>query len=102
MSVLELIADVLSIITIALCLILKIPQIVNVLKLKSAVGINLYALLMELTRYVRCMFIVQSFPIYSCTHMTKIIIQLFGISILRAWFLLLQASIRAVDPSIFS
>jgi hypothetical protein len=50
MGALEFIADVLSIITISLCLILKIPQIVNLLKLKSTVGINLYALLLELTR----------------------------------------------------
>jgi hypothetical protein len=58
MSVLVLLADVLSIITILLCLILKIPQIINLMKLKSAVGINLYALLLELTRYLKCISIV--------------------------------------------
>ncbi|PSN34543.1 PQ-loop repeat-containing protein 3 [Blattella germanica] len=51
MGVLQLIADVLSIITISLCLILKIPQIINLVKVKSAVGINLWALLLELTSY---------------------------------------------------
>ncbi|KDR13938.1 hypothetical protein L798_12191 [Zootermopsis nevadensis] len=51
MGALEFIADFLSIITISLCLILKIPQIINLVKLKSTVGINLYALLLELTSY---------------------------------------------------
>jgi hypothetical protein len=54
MGVLEFISDVLSVITISLCFIQKIPQIVNLVKLKSAVGINLYALLLELTRYILC------------------------------------------------
>lgn len=58
MGVLELVGDVLSIITISLCLILKIPQIINLIKLKSAVGINLYALLLELSRYISWMTIV--------------------------------------------
>jgi PQ loop repeat. len=50
MGILQIIADILSIITISLCLILKIPQIINLVKVKSTVGINLYALLLELTR----------------------------------------------------
>jgi uncharacterized protein with PQ loop repeat len=58
MGVLDLIADVLSIITISLCLILKIPQIISLIKLKSAVGINLYALLLELTRYISWMTVI--------------------------------------------
>jgi uncharacterized protein with PQ loop repeat len=55
MGVVEFIADVLSVITILLCFILKIPQIVKLVQLKSAVGINLYALLLELTRYMMCL-----------------------------------------------
>lgn len=51
MGALEILADVLSIITISMCLILKIPQIINLVKVKSTVGINLYALLLELTSY---------------------------------------------------
>ncbi|XP_046996821.1 solute carrier family 66 member 3 [Schistocerca americana] len=51
MEILYVISDVLSIITITLCLVLKIPQILNLLKVKSAVGINLYGLLLELTSY---------------------------------------------------
>nr|CAD7394309.1 unnamed protein product [Timema cristinae] len=51
MAILLLIADILSVITILLCLVLKIPQILNVLKLKSAKGINVYGLILELTSY---------------------------------------------------
>lgn len=48
---LEHIANFLSIITISICFILKIPQIITILKLKSAKGINVVGLLMELARY---------------------------------------------------
>ncbi|XP_063239519.1 solute carrier family 66 member 3 [Bacillus rossius redtenbacheri] len=51
MGVLHIISDVLSVITIALCFILKIPQILNIIKLKSAKGISLKALLLELSSY---------------------------------------------------
>lgn len=44
------ISNFLSIITISICFILKIPQILTVLKVKSAKGINVIALLMELSR----------------------------------------------------
>lgn len=44
------IANTLSIITIAACFILKIPQILNLLALKSATGISILGLLLELTR----------------------------------------------------
>lgn len=47
---LEHISNFLSIITISICFILKIPQIITVLKVKSAKGINVIALLMELSR----------------------------------------------------
>nr|XP_022906985.1 PQ-loop repeat-containing protein 3-like [Onthophagus taurus] len=50
-QILETTADFLSVITIAICFILKIPQIITVLKLKHARGINLIGLLMELTSY---------------------------------------------------
>lgn len=47
---LQTLSDVLSIITITICFILKIPQILNVISVKSAKGLNLIGLLMELTR----------------------------------------------------
>jgi uncharacterized protein with PQ loop repeat len=50
-SALEFISDLLSIITIATCFILKIPQILNILKVKNANGINLAGLLLELSSY---------------------------------------------------
>jgi solute carrier family 66, member 3 len=53
-SVLQMISDTLSIITISLCLILKVPQILNLYKLKSAKGMNLPGLFLELTRYKFC------------------------------------------------
>lgn len=49
---LEHVSNSLSIITISICFILKIPQIITVLKVKSAKGINVLGLLMELSRYV--------------------------------------------------
>ncbi|XP_067009317.1 solute carrier family 66 member 3 [Anabrus simplex] len=51
MAIVQIIADTLSIITITLCLVLKIPQILNVYKVKSSKGLNLYGLLLELTSY---------------------------------------------------
>ncbi|XP_059472669.1 solute carrier family 66 member 3 [Neocloeon triangulifer] len=51
MDILHMISDVLSIITISLCLILKVPQILNLYKLKSAKGMNLPGLFLELTSY---------------------------------------------------
>ncbi|KAL3275285.1 hypothetical protein HHI36_020053 [Cryptolaemus montrouzieri] len=50
-SYLQVVSDILSIITISICFILKIPQILNILKLKSAKGISLIGLLMELSSY---------------------------------------------------
>lgn len=46
------ISDILSFITIAICFILKIPQIRMLHQKKSAKGINLYGLFLELSRYV--------------------------------------------------
>lgn len=51
MGILHVISDILSIITIALCLVLKIPQIINVNRVKNTKGINLYGLLLELSSY---------------------------------------------------
>jgi len=73
MGVLEFISDVLSVITVLLCFIQKIPQIANLVKLKSAVGINLYALLLELTRYMLC--------VYMCEY--RVIFVYAGTKILR-------------------
>ncbi|RZC35419.1 PQ-loop repeat-containing protein 3 [Asbolus verrucosus] len=50
-SVLQFVSDILSVITIATCFILKIPQILSILKVKNANGINLVGLLMELSSY---------------------------------------------------
>ncbi|XP_050301073.1 solute carrier family 66 member 3 [Anthonomus grandis grandis] len=47
----QLFADFLSIITISICFILKVPQILKLLQMKTARGINLIGLLMELTSY---------------------------------------------------
>lgn len=49
-SYLQIFSDFLSIITISSCLILKVPQIVSIIKVKNAIGINLLGLLMELSR----------------------------------------------------
>lgn len=43
--------DFLSIITIAICFILKVPQIINILKVKNAQGISILGLVLELSRY---------------------------------------------------
>ncbi|XP_056642044.1 solute carrier family 66 member 3 [Diorhabda sublineata] len=50
-SYLQAFSNFLSIITISICFILKIPQILTVLKVKSAKGISIMGLLMELTSY---------------------------------------------------
>ncbi|KAK4877516.1 hypothetical protein RN001_010022 [Aquatica leii] len=50
-SYVQLFSDVLSIITILLCFISKVPQIINILKMKNAVGMNIVGLLMELFSY---------------------------------------------------
>ncbi|XP_075230413.1 solute carrier family 66 member 3 [Lycorma delicatula] len=50
-EVLNVISDILSVITITLCFILKFPQIINIYRLKSASGINIYGLLLELSSY---------------------------------------------------
>ncbi|XP_044749650.1 solute carrier family 66 member 3 [Coccinella septempunctata] len=50
-SYLQLISDTLSVITILTCFILKIPQILRILKMKNAIGVSLIGLLMELSSY---------------------------------------------------
>ncbi|CAG9821862.1 unnamed protein product [Phaedon cochleariae] len=50
-NILQVISNILSIITISICFILKVPQIVTILKVKSAKGLNILALLMELSSY---------------------------------------------------
>ncbi|BET00051.1 PQ loop repeat containing 3 [Nesidiocoris tenuis] len=51
MDIAHLISDLLSIITISMCLFLKVPQIMNIVRRKSADGMNIYSLLMELASY---------------------------------------------------
>ncbi|XP_076679951.1 solute carrier family 66 member 3 [Andrena cerasifolii] len=48
---LQLFADFLSLVTIGLCFVLKIPQILNLLSAKSADQISILGLLLELTSY---------------------------------------------------
>ena len=48
---LQLLADFLSLVTIGLCFVLKIPQILNLLSAKSADQISILGLLLELTSY---------------------------------------------------
>ncbi|XP_028134558.1 solute carrier family 66 member 3 [Diabrotica virgifera virgifera] len=50
-DVITLFANFLSLITVAICFILKIPQILTILKVGNAKGINIIALLMELSSY---------------------------------------------------
>lgn len=50
MEILQVFADALSIITISSCLILKFPQILSINRVKSAEGISIYSLLLELSR----------------------------------------------------
>lgn len=50
LMVLEAISDFLSVITIATCFIQKIPQVINIVRVKNARGINLTGLIMELCR----------------------------------------------------
>lgn len=49
-SILQAISDFLSIITITLCLVLKVPQIINLIRIKNAHGLNIVGLMLELTR----------------------------------------------------
>ncbi|CAH1963948.1 unnamed protein product [Acanthoscelides obtectus] len=50
-SILQHISNFLSVITIIICFVLKIPQILTILRVKSTKGINTIALMMELTSY---------------------------------------------------
>jgi len=50
MSLLQQLADLLSLITIGMCFILKIPQILKLLSVKSAHEISMLGLFLELTR----------------------------------------------------
>uniref|UniRef100_A0A0A9YI41 PQ-loop repeat-containing protein 3 n=1 Tax=Lygus hesperus TaxID=30085 RepID=A0A0A9YI41_LYGHE len=51
MTISQLISDALSIVTIGMCLFLKVPQIMSIIKMKSAKGMNIYSLIMELASY---------------------------------------------------
>lgn len=50
-------ADFLSVITIGMCLVLKVPQISKLLESKSAKGISFVSLLLEVTRFVVNLFL---------------------------------------------
>ncbi|KAG8231712.1 hypothetical protein J437_LFUL018956 [Ladona fulva] len=50
-GVAHLIADILSVLTITLCLVLKVPQILNLIKVKSAKGLSMNGLMLELSSY---------------------------------------------------
>ncbi len=49
-GLLSLISDILSIVTIALCFFLKLPQINRLYARKNVIGLNFYSLLFELCR----------------------------------------------------
>ncbi|XP_014485449.1 PREDICTED: PQ-loop repeat-containing protein 3 isoform X2 [Dinoponera quadriceps] len=51
MTLLQQIADLLSLITIGMCFVLKIPQILNLMYVKSADEISMLGLFLELTSY---------------------------------------------------
>ncbi|KAJ8924657.1 hypothetical protein NQ315_000808 [Exocentrus adspersus] len=51
LGLLQHLSNLLSVITISVCFILKVPQILTILRAKSAKGINVVALLMELSSY---------------------------------------------------
>lgn len=63
-QILHYIADFLSIITIAMCLVLKVPQISKLLESKSAKGISFVSLLLELTRYEIFNLILKQFHLH--------------------------------------
>ncbi|XP_046390223.1 solute carrier family 66 member 3 [Ischnura elegans] len=50
-GILQAISDILSIITITLCLVMKVPQILNLVKVKSVKGISINGLMLELSSY---------------------------------------------------
>ncbi|XP_046668892.1 solute carrier family 66 member 3 isoform X2 [Homalodisca vitripennis] len=77
MSILQLFSDFLSIITISSCLVLKVPQILSIYRLKSASGINIYGLLMELGSYTTttCYNYVNGYALLSYMEYPIIIVQ---------------------------
>ncbi|KAK9696142.1 PQ loop repeat [Popillia japonica] len=50
-NIIQAVSDFLSVVTITICFLLKVPQILTLIKVKHARGINLIGLLMELTSY---------------------------------------------------
>lgn len=46
-------SDFISLFTIGICFILKVPQILNIMNLKSAKGMSILGLSLELTRFVK-------------------------------------------------
>uniref|UniRef100_A0A1B6M2M9 Solute carrier family 66 member 3 n=1 Tax=Graphocephala atropunctata TaxID=36148 RepID=A0A1B6M2M9_9HEMI len=77
MSIIQIFSDILSIITISSCLILKVPQILSIHRLKSASGINIYGLLLELGSYTTttCYNYVNSYALLSYLEYPIIIAQ---------------------------
>lgn len=50
---LQVLSDFISLFTIGMCFILKVPQILNLMALKSAKGMSILGLCLELTRFVK-------------------------------------------------
>ncbi|CAH0382821.1 unnamed protein product [Bemisia tabaci] len=55
MDPLQLLSDTLSVITISMCCVLKVPQIMSLLRVKSSAGISLTSLGLELSSYTTTM-----------------------------------------------
>ncbi|KAL1130799.1 hypothetical protein AAG570_012040 [Ranatra chinensis] len=77
MAVLHVISDILSVVTISMCLFLKVPQIVNINRLNSAKGMNVYSLALELVSYTTtaCYNYVNDYSILSYLEYPIIIAQ---------------------------
>ncbi|RZF48084.1 hypothetical protein LSTR_LSTR002150 [Laodelphax striatellus] len=100
MNLLSLLSDALSIITITLCFVLKFPQIINIYRLKTASGINIYGLLLELSSYTTtaCYNFVNEYALLSYMEYPIIILQEF---ILIFFVLRYMELINAKSVSIF-
>lgn len=102
MDISRLISDVLSIITISMCLFLKVPQIVSIHKLKNAKGMNIYGLLMELSSYsvMACYNFVNGYALLSYLEYPIIIAQEYVLIYLVLYYQNLIGS-KAVAVAIF-
>ncbi|KAJ8681577.1 hypothetical protein QAD02_017369, partial [Eretmocerus hayati] len=75
--ILQYLSDALSLITIGMCLVLKVPQITKLLNSKSAVGISMTSILLELASYsiVLCYNILNGYAYLSYLEYPIILVQ---------------------------